>query len=168
MFPRILIAVDQSEIGELAFTTGVSLAKTLNAQVMLVHVISPNAPGYMAPVYPVPDAVYSGGYAMAMEEYKQAWDAVEQATSGLLKSFQERAKAEGVAAEVSSPIGEPAHAICQTAESWKADLIVIGRHHHSRVGELFWGSVSNFVMHHANCFVLLAQEKVEKSEKTNS
>lgn len=161
MFERILIAVDQSEIGDLAFTTGVSLAKTFNAQLMLVHVISPATFGALTPVYPTPDATYSGSYATAMDEYKQAWTALEQSASSLLDGLQKRAIAEGLTVEASRPIGDAAHAICQIADNWKADLIVIGRHHHSKVGELFWGSVSNFVMHHANCFVLLAQKKAE-------
>lgn len=160
MFQRILVAVDQSAIGELAFKTGLDLAQTVSAQMMVVHVIAPTAPGYLNPVYPVPDAIYSGGYAMQMAEYKQAWDGLEQAAASLLQSFQDQANAAGVKTEVSRPIGDPAHAICQIASSWHADLIVVGRHHRSRVGELFWGSVSNFVVHHADCFVLLAQETV--------
>ncbi len=162
MFQRILVAVDQSAIGKLTFKTGLNLAQTLKAQMRLVHVIAPNAVGNLNPVYPEPDAIYSGGYGMQMEAYKQAWDAVEQAASSLLQSFQAQATAASVTTEVSHPIGDPAHAICQIATSWKADLIVVGRHHRSRVGELFWGSVSNFVVHHADCFVLLAQETVEK------
>ncbi|HEY9615202.1 MAG TPA: universal stress protein [Microcoleaceae cyanobacterium] len=163
MFQRILVAVDQSEIGELAFTTGAFLAKTLNARLMLVHVISPAALSGLTPVYPIPDAVYAGGYDRAMTEYQQAWNAVEQSASHLLQDLKERAIADNITVDVSSPIGEPAHAVCQIANHWQADLIVIGRHHHSQVGELFWGSVSNFVMHHANCHVLLAQKSSEQS-----
>ncbi len=159
MFERILIAIDQSEIGELAFTTGLSLAKTMGSRLMLVHAVSPAALSSISPVYSVPDPVYSTSYAAAMSDYKQALDAIEESASHLLEGFQKRATDAGIIVEVSRPIGEPAHAICQIADRWKADLIVIGRHHHSKVGELFWGSVSNFVVHHANSFVLLAQEK---------
>jgi nucleotide-binding universal stress UspA family protein len=164
MFQRILVAVDQSEIGELAFNTGLNLAKTMKSQMLLVHVIAPTAPGYLNPVYPVPDAIYSGGYAIQMEDYKKAWDVVEQAASRLLQAFQDQANAAGVTTEVSRPISDPAHAICQMATRWNADLIIVGRHHRSRVGEMFWGSVSNFVVHHADCFVLLTQGKADTSE----
>lgn len=99
-----------------------------------------------------------------MVEYKQAWDELEQAASSLLQSFQDKANAVGVSTEVSRSIGDPAYAICQIAQSWNADLLEVGRHHRWRMGEFFWGSVSNFVMHHADCFVLIAQEKPEKTE----
>lgn len=56
--------------------------------------------------------------------------------------------------------GYPDKAIIDAAMEWKADLIVVGSH-----GRGFWGrllgSVSNGVVHHATCSVLV----VRKPEK---
>jgi nucleotide-binding universal stress UspA family protein len=43
------------------------------------------------------------------------------------------------------------------AQIWHADLIVMGRRGVSGMHELFLGSVSNYVTHHAPCSVLVVQ-----------
>ncbi|GFE71409.1 universal stress protein [Chroococcus sp. FPU101] len=61
MFQRILVAVDQSEIGVLTFKVGVDLVKSMNAQMMLIHVITPITPGYLNPVFPMPGTMFNSG-----------------------------------------------------------------------------------------------------------
>ncbi|MCZ8054719.1 MAG: universal stress protein, partial [Microcystis sp. LE19-12.2C] len=50
-----------------------------------------------------------------------------------------------------------AKTICKVAREENIDLIVIGRRGRSGLGELFLGSVSNYVLHHAPCSVLIVQ-----------
>jgi len=57
-------------------------------------------------------------------------------------------------------VGEPGREICALAQEWSADLILLGRRGMQGLGELLLGSVSNFVMHRANCAVLVVQGKV--------
>ena len=45
--------------------------------------------------------------------------------------------------------------ICQRAKVWQADLIIVGSHGRTGLSELFLGSVSNYVMHHAPCSVMV-------------
>lgn len=45
-------------------------------------------------------------------------------------------------------------------ESAEADLIVIGRHRHSQIYEMVTGSLVQFVLHRADCPVLLVPEAV--------
>lgn len=47
--------------------------------------------------------------------------------------------------------------ICERAEGLGADVIVIGSHGSSHTGELLLGSVSQFVLHHASCPVLVVR-----------
>ena len=53
--------------------------------------------------------------------------------------------------------GPPDQQIIEKAKEWKADLIVVGSH-----GRGFWGrllgSVSNGVVHHAPCSVLVVRK----------
>ncbi|MGF1516635.1 MAG: universal stress protein, partial [Nodosilinea sp.] len=49
----------------------------------------------------------------------------------------------------------PGRVICTLAKTWAADLIVVGSHRRKGLSELFLGSVSNYVMHHAPCSVLV-------------
>ena len=50
--------------------------------------------------------------------------------------------------------------ICNAAISWQADLIIMGRRGRTGLSELFLGSVSNYVLHHAPCAVLVVQHSV--------
>jgi nucleotide-binding universal stress UspA family protein len=47
--------------------------------------------------------------------------------------------------------------ICQVAKDWGAELIMVGRRGNSGLSELILGSVSNYVVHHAHCSVLIVQ-----------
>ena len=63
--------------------------------------------------------------------------------------------------------GSPQRLIVETAREWSADLIVIGSH-----GNRFWsrtllGSVSNAVVHHAPCSVLVVRTNKEDKRITN-
>jgi nucleotide-binding universal stress UspA family protein len=54
-------------------------------------------------------------------------------------------------------VGDPGQVICEVAKSWDADLILMGRNRKSGISELFLGSSSNYVLHHAVCSVLVVQ-----------
>jgi nucleotide-binding universal stress UspA family protein len=53
--------------------------------------------------------------------------------------------------------GSPERRVVEAAEEFGADLIVIGSHGYSSWERLLLGSVSNSVVHHAPCSVLVAR-----------
>ncbi len=57
--------------------------------------------------------------------------------------------------------GSPDSRIVETAEEWKADMIVVGSHGYSRWERLLLGSVSDSVVHHAPCSVLVVRTPSE-------
>ncbi|MEP7336738.1 MAG: universal stress protein [Acidobacteriota bacterium] len=61
-------------------------------------------------------------------------------------------------------IGSPASVILEKADEWKPELIVLGAHGRSAVGRLFFGSVSQKVLHEASCPVRVAREPIEKPD----
>lgn len=156
MFQKILVAIDTSEIGKQVFESAITLAKATKASLMLLHVLSSEEEG--SPYMPI---IFSGmGYAggdKIIENYRQEWEAFAQQGLELLKSRQQAATQAGVQAEYTQRPGTPGKTICDFAQSWEADTIVIGRRGHSGMSELFLGSVSNYVLHHATCFVLVVQ-----------
>ncbi|WP_421659020.1 universal stress protein [Leptothermofonsia sp. ETS-13] len=166
MFQKILVALDRSPLSEHVFEEALSLAKTNDAALMLLHVLSPMEEGYPMPVYPGPDSVYPGNDE-AIRLYVQLWQDFEQKGIEMLRKFNGKALAAGVMTEFSQNVGEPGRVICQLAQSWDADLIVLGRRGHSGLSELILGSVSNYVLHHAPCSVLALQGKaLSEAEKT--
>ncbi|WP_235111848.1 universal stress protein [Acaryochloris sp. 'Moss Beach'] len=53
--------------------------------------------------------------------------------------------------------GNPRQEICDFAKEWNADLILMGSRGHSGVKELVLGSISNYVVHHALCSVMVVR-----------
>ena len=54
-------------------------------------------------------------------------------------------------------VGPPAQVIVEEAEDWGADLIVVGSHGYGFWQRALLGSVSNAVVHHAPCSVLVVR-----------
>ena len=52
---------------------------------------------------------------------------------------------------------EPGCAIVSKAITWRPDLIIVGSHGHGMIGRVLLGSVSDHVVHHAPCPVLVAK-----------
>lgn len=93
---------------------------------------------------------------MRREQQEQTRREVEHAQQWL-RSYRDAAIARGVAAELDCQVNEPSLGICETAKHWGAHLIVIGRRGHMGLSEVVLGSVSNYVLHHAPCSVLVVQ-----------
>ena len=55
--------------------------------------------------------------------------------------------------------GSPERVIVEEAENWGADLIVVGSHGYGFWERMFLGSVSNAIVHHAPCSVLIVRGK---------
>lgn len=74
-----------------------------------------------------------------------------------MRSLCELATSFGIQTKFTMGTGNPSRIICDVASNWNAELIVIGRRGMSGINELFLGSVSNYVVHHALCSVLTIQ-----------
>ncbi len=57
--------------------------------------------------------------------------------------------------------GSPESRIVETAEAMRPDIIVLGSHGYSRWERLLLGSVSDSVVHHAPCSVLIVRPPAE-------
>ncbi|MEB3289566.1 MAG: universal stress protein [Leptolyngbya sp.] len=166
MFKTILVALDSSSLRQTVFEQALDLAKATQAKLMLLHVLSAyeeGSPGipirsYQA-YYPVlDDAVW--------KDYQKRWQTFEANRLAMLQREVEQAQAVGVEAEFSQAAGDPATTICAVAQSWGSDLIVVGSHRRRGLGELLLGSVSNHVMHHATCSVMVVHSGPESGAET--
>ncbi len=163
MYGKVLAAVDRSDMGHQVFAEALEIAKANQSRLMLLHVLSleedgsPGVPLYAGPaVYPIPDETY-------LAAYRQQWDDYEQAGLDLLRSLTDEAIAVGIHPEFTQNTGNPGRTICDLSRTWGADLIVMGRRGRAALTELFLGSVSNYVMHHAKCSVLIVQGQLAAS-----
>jgi nucleotide-binding universal stress UspA family protein len=139
-FKKILIAVDDSEFSAHAADVGIELAKPLKAKIGFVHVFDPSVgPGTM---WSVPA--------------DRLMDMSEREAKRLLAKFRERAATHSAVPEFLEA-GVPAAKIIDAAKKWSADLIVMGSHGRGKIGGLLLGSVSQEVLHHAPCPVLVVR-----------
>lgn len=167
MFNKILVALDEGDTCANLFQQAVTLAQATGAGLMLVSVLEPDYNGSFATPayygYPLPLGVDNNIW---IELYREA----EAKGLERLRSFTDQATAAGVPTEFTQNIGSPGRAICTLAKTWEADLIVVGSHGRKGLSELFLGSVSNYVMHHAPCSVMVfdAQTLSEATVETAS
>ncbi len=158
MINKILIAVDRSQNNKIVFDTAVSLAKTTGADLMLLHILSQKEPEHpIVPTY----TYYPIVEGMNYETYQKEYAKYQQHGIEFLKNLTEEATAAGVSTEFTQLAGNPGRMICELANNWSADLILVGSRGLKGLKEMFLGSVSNYVTHHAPCSVLIVRQPVD-------
>jgi nucleotide-binding universal stress UspA family protein len=155
MFKKILVALDDSPLRPTVLSKALGMAAAMESEVMLLHVLSAYGSGSPG----IPLRSYHAYYPIlddtSWQLYQERWQQFESAGIERLRRDLETATAAGVKAEFTQTGGEPALVICDLARTWEADLILVGSHGRSGLSELLMGSVSNHVMHHAPCSVLV-------------
>ena len=140
-FRKILIAVDESAFAARAADVGFDLARSLGAEVALIHVADPSVVAY-APEGGIP----------ANELITEA----QQDGRRLLAAFSQRAAVQPPPLEFIH-VGKSGVEIVKAAKEWPADLIVIGSHGRGGVERLLLGSVAEAVTRRASCPVLVVR-----------
>lgn len=166
MYSRILVAVENNQIGETVFNEALSTAKANGASLMLLQVMSPFEERYINPISMDPYSFYPTMHSEAILQTLKKWDMLKQECTDFLMGLATRAANEGITAEFTQNLGDPGRIICDMARNWQADLIIVGRRGRVGLSEFFLGSVSNYVLHHAHCSVLTVQGMLNKTEKT--
>ncbi|MGK7948905.1 MAG: universal stress protein [Xenococcaceae cyanobacterium] len=156
MFNKILVAIDHSTMSRKVFKAGLSLAKATGASLMLLHVLSSSAKDYPAP-FIYYGLEYNPSAAPILEVYQEQLQTWKQEGQKFLSKLAEEAKQAGVKTEFRQAWGEPESYICDLAAFWSAELIIVGSRGLTGVKEMFLGSVSNYVTHHAPCSVLIVR-----------
>jgi nucleotide-binding universal stress UspA family protein len=158
MLQKILIAIGDSLESESIFKAGLTLAEKFGAEVSLLHVLPP----FQNSFEPIANPGIGGNYMMMndsiVEQYHQELKAHEQLGIERLQLYAKTASDIGIEAEIFQNIGDAGRKICETAKDCVADLIVMGRHQKSMLNEIFLGSTSNYVLHHARCSVMVIQQ----------
>lgn len=158
-FKRILAAIDHSSLSRQVFEQASELAQTDGARLMLLHCLTANT------VAGAPQ--FSGELGWSPQFFHQAYENQNfylehqsRACVELLQHYCNLAVQRGVAAEFDYRIVDAGQGICRVAHSWGADLIVVGRRGRKGLTEALLGSVSNYILHHAPCAVLVMQSPI--------
>jgi nucleotide-binding universal stress UspA family protein len=150
-FPRrILLATDGSEEADLAALGAVDLADATDSELHVVH------------VGVVPTFLKS--YPGTLGYYDKLYEQIEEVSRELLRKQTWRVKAVGGSvAGAHLRMGEVALEIVALAEELQADLIVMGSRGLGGVRRALMGSVSDSVVRHAHCPVLVVRPKKEQA-----
>jgi nucleotide-binding universal stress UspA family protein len=134
----VLLATDLTAASDEATQQALDLADSLDARLLVVNVIDPAARS-------------KSGVGMTRVDQMRA------EREPRLLEVVERARAWGVESTYLLWTGEPGKSIVAAAEAERADLIVVGTRGLARAGRWFLGSVSDHVVHHAGCPVLVVR-----------
>lgn len=164
MLKKILVALDRSEMRHQIFDQALTLAKATQANLLLLHVLSPEEDS--SPYIPMSSNLdyYPGLSGQSFEIYQKQWDNFKNEGVQMLQFFSAQANTGGIPTEFTQNFGNPGRIICQLATTWGADLIVMGHRGNTGLKELFLGSVSNYVVHHTPCSVHIVHYSVKHQE----
>lgn len=148
-YKHILVAVDGSDESDLAFAKAVNVAKRNQAKLFLAHIIDTRA--------------FQSVSSFDDELASQATELAKQT----LAELAEKAKRNGVAnvvelVEYGAPKGILAR---QLPDEYDIDLIMVGATGLNAVERLLIGSVSEYIIRHAHCDVLVVRTDLANQRK---
>lgn len=148
MFRLVLVAVDGSEIGSRALAEALDVARVMHAPVHAVHVVQTGIyPALMLNQLEPPDIAQQA-----------VLDALEREADEILAEAERRGAAAGVPVTVHKCHGHPGAEITAQARELGADLTVVGSHGRGRLDRFFLGSVSSYVVDHAESTVMVVRD----------
>jgi|SRR5215217_16051 nucleotide-binding universal stress UspA family protein len=150
IFPTtILLATDGSKEAQLAATTAADLAQKTNSELHVVYVGHLPLVSYESP----------GATTLDPDLWKRMQEGAEQeARTKLDEQVQRVGKTGGEVAEVHARLGRPDAEIVGLADELGAGLIVLGSRGLGSLRRALMGSVSDSVVRHAHCPVLVVRE----------
>lgn len=163
-YDLIFVGMDASSLQPIVYESALKIAKLHQAELRLLHCVEAELNSLSTSAVSIVGTSCGANYLFPSDVHLQfTQQAVETRLAEAkqwLQEYCQTAEQQGVRATFEVVLGHPNHQICELAQTWKADLIVLGRQDHSGLAELFLGSVSNYVLHHTPCSVLVVQEKV--------
>ena len=147
---QILIATDGSSPARNAVDFGLELARTHDAEAVVVHV---------APAF---DLLPTSGFGLTAKIHHQLNDTDRLPLDDAVALAHEQ----GVRARSVLLVGDPVDEIVAYADSIDADLIVIGSRAHGALASALLGSVSRGVLHEAQRPVLVVRRARTRAKRS--
>ncbi|MCW0210982.1 universal stress protein [Achromobacter veterisilvae] len=146
MYQRILVPVDGSDTSDLGLTEAIRLAQLTHARLRLIHVIDELSFAFSVDAYS-----YQAGELL---------DLLRKNGAEILEKALATVRAQGIAADTvlyENLDKTVQQRVIAEAETWKADLIVIGTHGRRGVRRMVLGSSAEGILRGAHVPVLLVR-----------
>ena len=173
VFKKILVAIDRSLEADNVFEQALDMAQSQESSLLIFHGLQPESnvrTDYLIGVGTIGDL---GLYAQTQRRQRAHLQKRIADVQSWLQGYSQDAVVRGISAELIHRVGDPGPEICEVARDWQVDLIVMGRRGRQGLSEMVLGSVSNYVVHHALCSVLIVQVegfiggKIEASQSSD-
>lgn len=151
---KVLIAIDYNPTSQEVAEKGYNLAKTMGAEVCLIHAISDVAHYGMR----YPTFLGYDGFNSAIVDVDLV-NQMREMTEDYLKTAADHLGDPSVKTYLAE--GDAARAILDYADKWNADLIVMGTHSHSVLEKLFMGTVASTILEKTKVPVFVVPVKKE-------
>jgi nucleotide-binding universal stress UspA family protein len=145
---NLLVGIDLSESTEKVIEKAEELAKALAAQVWLLHVAEPE-----------PDFV---GLKVGPQTVRDSLSQEFHDEHRRIQEFAERLRRAGIETTALLVQGATAETILKKAAKLEIDIIIVGSHGRGAMYQLLVGSVSETVLHQAECPVLVVPTRKEQ------
>lgn len=152
---KVLFATDGTKHGEAAGEMVKKLALGTGDSIHIISVVD------MA--VPMAVDIYGGYLPDTSELEKAARESASKIVDDACRDMTTAFSGKNIAVTCEVLFGSPDSRIVETAEDKGTDLIVLGSHGYSRWERLLLGSVSNSVVHHAHCSVLVVRHVAEET-----
>jgi len=158
---KILIALDYGPTAQQVAEEGFSLAKTMGAEAVLLHVIA--EPMYYASEGYSPIMGFTGYMDKGLLEMNSV-DALKEASMHFLDKSKQHLGDSTIQTLVEE--GEVADAILKAAKDNSINIIVMGSHSRKWLENILMGSVTEKVLHHTSIPLFIVPTK-QKNENKN-
>ena len=139
-FEKILLATDFSDYSEVACEYALSLARTFNSSILVLHVIN--------------EPVDLRGFYVPHISFEQLEKEIETSADQMLERFCREHLQESSSYRTMTVSGVPYEEIIRVATEQESSLIVIGTHGRTGLDHLIFGSTAERVVRGAPCPVM--------------
>lgn len=151
---KVLIALDYDPTAQKVAETGFAIAKAMNAEVNLLHVISD--PVYYSSTEYSPIMGFTG-YGVIGPLQLENVDGLKKASQYFLDKTKHHLGDKAIKTLVKE--GDFAEAILEAAKDLKIDIIIMGSHSHRWLEEILMGSVTEKVLRHTTIPLFIVPTK---------
>ncbi len=153
-FRRILICLDQSFQDPLVFRRALEQAKPHVSTMIIVHCLKKESRPTEIPVGDhTSEAI--GLYETLRRVQQRRVENERNHAQNTLQTYVDHARTKGIPTQIDCRAAQPEVHICQLAEKWNADLIVMGHPERSGRRQIGFDSVTQYVLQRVGCSVMV-------------
>lgn len=147
-----MLALDESKFSEVATTGLIRHIKSTGTEVRVLHVVEP-----------FPESLAEKLGSKHAPDFAAARMLQRQRAKELVAQGAEKLRSAGFKVTTLIKEGDASSVILDRAETWRADMIVVGSHGREGLDRVLIGSVSEAVARHARCSVEIVRARVARS-----